>query len=161
MGEGFALRMGGGGRGDYPLMTKFDLPDIPQHHKIKSLLSSMPRVFQIALRGRMNYTSVGGIENFAWWIFSIGLWKSDEEWIWPFKPFTKIKTTFYKYWTLIKIKIGITCLYKEYDWHSNKNGTGAMTTAKKFACFFLSFYSLPHSHQEPKPWCPHPLFFLC
>ena len=34
-----------------------------------------------------------------------------------------------KYRISIKIKISMTCVYKEYE---VKNGTGAMTTAKKF-----------------------------
>ena len=37
------------------------------------------------------------------------------------------KTTFCKYWTLIKIKIDL-CVQRV--WNQNKNGTGAMTTVK-------------------------------
>ena len=33
---------------------------------------------------------------------------------WPFKPFSKLKTTG-KSWTSIKIKISMTCVYKEYE----------------------------------------------
>ena len=48
-------------------------------------------------------------------IFFIGWWEPEEKWFWPFKPFPKLKTTFCKYWKLIKIKISMTCLYKEYE----------------------------------------------
>ena len=48
-------------------------------------------------------------------IFFIDCWESDEEWSWPFEPFSKLKTTFCKYWTSIKIKIGMICVYKEYE----------------------------------------------
>ena len=34
---------------------------------------------------------------------------------WPFKPFSKLKTTFCKYWTRFKTKISMTCVYKEYE----------------------------------------------
>ena len=33
-------------------------------------------------------------------------WESEEEW--PFKSFSKLKTTIFKYLTLVKIKIGMT-----------------------------------------------------
>lgn len=40
-------------------------------------------------------------------------WGSDEEWFWPFHPFTftLLKTTFCKYWILIRMKISMTCVY--------------------------------------------------
>ena len=44
--------------------------------------------------------------------FSSGGFSSAEEWFWQFKPFSKLKTLFCKYWT------------------SNENGRGATTTAK-------------------------------
>ena len=47
-------------------------------------------------------------------IFFIERWKYEEEWIWPFKPFSKLKTTG-KSWRFIKIKISMTCVYKEYE----------------------------------------------
>ena len=40
-------------------------------------------------------------------------WESEEEW--SFKPFPKLKKTICKYWILIKIKIGMTYVYKEYE----------------------------------------------
>ena len=40
--------------------------------------------------------------------FVIGLWESDKECFWLFEPFSKLKTTCYKHWTLIKIKIKMT-----------------------------------------------------
>ena len=49
----------------------------------------------------------GGIL-FIWW------WKSEEDCVWPFEPFSKLKKTFCKYLTSIKIKVSTTCLYKEY-----------------------------------------------
>ena len=47
-------------------------------------------------------------------IFFIGLWESEKKLFWLFKPFSKVKTTFCNYWTSIKIKISMTCVYKEY-----------------------------------------------
>ena len=47
--------------------------------------------------------------------FFIEWWEPEEEWFWPFKPFLKLKTTFCKYWRLIKIKISKTCVYKVYE----------------------------------------------
>ena len=44
-----------------------------------------------------------------------GWWESEEECFWPFKPFSKLKTAICKYWTLIKIKIGMTCVCKAYE----------------------------------------------
>ena len=49
------------------------------------------------------------------WVFFIGCWESKEEWVWTFLLFLKLKTTFYRYWTLIKSKISVTCVYKEYE----------------------------------------------
>ena len=59
------------------------------------------RVFQIVLCSRGN--------------FFFGWWGTKEEWSGPFQPFSKLKTTFCKYWTLIKIKNSINCGYKEYE----------------------------------------------
>ena len=47
----------------------------------------------------------------------------------PTLSFLKLKTTSCRYRISIKIKISMTCVYKEYE---VKNGTGAMTTAKNF-----------------------------
>ena len=69
-------------------------------------LGFLSRVFQIVLRDR-------GDGKFAWRDFFIGWWESDKEWFWPIEPFSKLKTIFFKYWTLIKIKVSMTCLYKE------------------------------------------------
>ena len=68
--------------------------------------------------------------NFARGLF-IGCWKSEEEWFWPFKPFSNLKTTFCEYWTSIKIKISMTCMYRVQS--QNKNGTGAMNKPKNEA----------------------------
>ena len=40
-------------------------------------------------------------------------WWKPEEWLWPFESFSKLKTTFCKYRTFIKIQISMTCVYKE------------------------------------------------
>ena len=65
---------------------------------------------------------MAGLENFAeWGNFLIGRWDS-QEWFWSFEHFWKLKTTFCKYWTSIKIKISMACVYKEY----RSYGTGAM-----------------------------------
>ena len=36
------------------------------------------------------------------------------EWIWSFKPFLNLNIIFCKYWTLIKIKISLSCVCTEY-----------------------------------------------
>ena len=48
------------------------------------------------------------------WFF-IEWWKSDKGCCWPLEPFSKLKTTFCTYWTSIKIKVSMTCEYKEYE----------------------------------------------
>ena len=40
---------------------------------------------------------------------------------------SQLKATFCKYWTSVKIKFSMICVYKDIKL---KNGTGAMTTAK-------------------------------
>ena len=45
----------------------------------------------------------------------IELWEPEVELIWSFESFSKLKTTFSKYCTSIKIKISMTCVYKEYE----------------------------------------------
>ena len=40
--------------------------------------------------------------------FFIGWWNSEEKCIWPFEPFSKLKTPFCKYWTSTNIKISMT-----------------------------------------------------
>ena len=45
----------------------------------------------------------------------IGWWEPKKERFWLFEPFSKLKTTFCKYWTLIKIKISMTRVYKEHE----------------------------------------------
>ena len=57
----------------------------------------------------------GGLENFTGVNFFIGCWEPEEEWFWLFKPFSKLKMTFCKYWASSKIKISMTCQYKEYE----------------------------------------------
>ena len=57
---------------------------------------------------------VEGNGKFCWGIF-YQVVESEEEWFWPFKPFSKLKTTFCKYWTSIKMKSS-----KEYEKYKNK-----------------------------------------
>ena len=52
---------------------------------------------------------VGGGGRFTGW------WEPEEESFWPFEPFSKLKTAFCGYWTLIKITISMTCVSKEYE----------------------------------------------
>ena len=47
--------------------------------------------------------------------YFMGCWEPEDECFWPFKSFPKLKTTICKHWTLIKIKIGMTCVCKEYE----------------------------------------------
>ena len=49
-----------------------------------------------------------------WGDFFMGWWEPEEEWFSRFKPFSKLKSAFYEYWTSIKIKISMTCMFKEY-----------------------------------------------
>ena len=74
----------------------------------------MPESSKQHYRGREEISSPsGGMGNFGEGRdFSSGGFSSAEEWFWPFKPFSKLKTPFCQYWT------------------SNENGTGATTTAK-------------------------------
>ena len=45
--------------------------------------------------------------------FFVGLWES-KEWFWLIKPFSKLKESLCKYRTSIKMKISMTCVYKDY-----------------------------------------------
>ena len=76
-------------------------------------------VFQIALRGG-GISSLEGVGNFVGREFFYQVngteWSApDEVSFWPFKLFSKLKTIFCKYWLSIKIKISMTCVYKEYE----------------------------------------------
>ena len=66
-------------------------------------LDPFSRVFQIALSSR----------GWGWDICQEEF--SEREWFWPLKSFSKLKTTFCEYWTLIKIKTSMTCEYKDYE----------------------------------------------
>ena len=70
-------------------------------------------VFRIVWRGKQKNFLNRGIGNFAGGIF-FQWWESDKEWFWRFEPVSKLKTRFRKYWTSIKIKISMTCMYKDY-----------------------------------------------
>ena len=76
-------------------------------------------VFQIALRGG-GISSSEGVGNFVGREFFYQVngteWSAPEEVLfWPFKLFSKLKKIFCKYWLSVKIKISITCVYKEYE----------------------------------------------
>ena len=68
-------------------------------------LGPVSRVFQVTLRG-------GGKGYLSGENFSIGWWEFYKDWFWSLKPFSKLKATFCKYWTLMKIKIGMSCVYR-------------------------------------------------
>ena len=71
------------------------------------------RVFEMALRGR-DISPVMAMGN-------------DKQCFWRFKHFSKLKTTFCTYWTYMKIKNSMTCMYQSRS--QNRNGIAAMTTA--------------------------------
>ena len=58
-------------------------------------------VFEMAFRGK-GISPVGAMGNFAGGFLC------------PFELFSKLKTTFCKYWTYIKIKVSMTCMYQVY-----------------------------------------------
>ena len=69
-------------------------------------------VFQIALRGMGDSPGWKIMGNFAAGNFFMNWWESDEEWFWSRKTFSKLKTTFHRYWTSIEIIICMTCMYR-------------------------------------------------
>ena len=74
------------------------------------------KVFQVVWGKSPPPPKVGRNEKFCWvGNFFTGWLESEEECIWPFKPFSKLKATFCKYWTLTKIKIMMTCVHKKYE----------------------------------------------
>ena len=60
------------------------------------------------LPNRMRWKILLGENFFILW------WESDVEWFWQLEPFSSLKRTFCKYWTSIKIKIRIICVYNKY-----------------------------------------------
>ena len=88
----------------------------------------------IVFRGRWKFLHMRAIENFAINEFFIGLWESGEEWSWLLEPFSKLKTIFCKYWTLIEIRINMECtksIKLKWKWHNNND------SAKKLKIMFL------------------------
>ena len=71
-------------------------------------LGPLSRVFQIELR-------VGGWEICLRGSFLLGGGNLYKELFSPLKPFLKLKATFCKYWTLIKIKISMSFVHKVYE----------------------------------------------
>ena len=82
------------------------------HLRMPPHLLKTSTAFQIALMSR-----VGGDEKFCWWegVIFLDWWESEEECLWPFKNFSKLKTTICKYWILIKIKIRMSSVSKKYE----------------------------------------------
>ena len=74
------------------------------------------RLFQIAVRSGRKSPQRGGIRNFArgrgGGDFFTKWWGPEEDWFWPFKPFSNLKTAFCEYWTSLKITISMTCVSK-------------------------------------------------
>ena len=65
-------------------------------------------------------------------------WREPEqEWLWRFEPFSKLARAFCEYWTSIKIKINMTCVFKEYEIKTKINRAGSMTTAKNVVFIWL------------------------
>ena len=71
-------------------------------------LGLLPRLFQIMLLGRVDGKFTWG--GFFCWVVGISQGIILTTW-----TFSKLKATFCKYWTLIKIKINIICVHKEYE----------------------------------------------
>ena len=61
--------------------------------------------FSNSIKGRGKPRLIGGNRKFCWGIFFIGWWETIKEWFWPFESFSRLKTTFFKYRTSIKIKM--------------------------------------------------------
>ena len=83
-------------------------------HETKQGSKKSSRVFQILLRG-----GGGRSKKFRWGVFFywvVGIWGRVNFTIWTF---SRVKTTFCKYWTSIKIKINMTCVYKENELHAS------------------------------------------
>ena len=80
----------------------------------ESFISPIISVFEIVLMGKAGKSHQQGNRKFCWENFFIEWWESDKEWFWTFEPFSKLKTRFCEYWTSIKIKISMTCMYKDY-----------------------------------------------
>ena len=75
-------------------------------HETKQGSRKGSRVFQITLRGGRESEILLGV--FFYWV--VGIWRRVNFIIWTF---SRVKTTFCNYWTSIKIKITMTCVYKE------------------------------------------------
>ena len=67
------------------------------------------------------------MEIIAWEIFLLGAGNLIKSGFEHFKLFSKLKATFYKHWTSIKIKVGMTCVCKEDEvkiqWYWSKNSS--------------------------------------
>ena len=106
----------------------------------------LTRVFQIGVGG---IPLGGGDGNFAWRIRFTWWWKP-EKWFWPFEPFSRPKTTFCKYWTFIKIKIGLTCVYNEYEVKIKKVKVQWLQPKIKFlVCYNINFWLVGGDSSHP------------
>ena len=88
----------------------------------------------------------GVIRNFAGGIFFTRCWEPEEEWFWRFKLCSKLKTAFCKYWTLVKIKISMSCVSKEYESNTKMAQLFAIIWEKLVwikAFIFINFVLVP------------------
>ena len=95
----------------------FNVPDNKrQKEKYYVLFFTCITVFFLVVRGIGEGGSeilLGGYWVKVTWVTG---WRwAEKEWFWQFEPFSKLKTTFCDYWTLIKIKINMTYVSNEYE----------------------------------------------
>ena len=109
---------------DYWVNLKCDSPFRATYNDPIQTLEALKLILVLAIMYIWNWVSdiFGIIQNHNVWspLIYTALrfflkWLEIEEWFWVFKPFSKLKATFYKYWTSIKIKISMTCVYKEHE----------------------------------------------
>ena len=62
--------------------------------------------------------------------FFTGWWEPEEEWFWPFKPFSKLKTASFK------IKISLICVYEEHEIKTGKVQEQWLQLKLKFSLCF-------------------------
>ena len=121
--------------------------------KVKSSCYSVTKFWYQWIRVFTDQIQVSAIGNFAGWNLFIWWWILGEDCVWPFEPFLKLKATFCKYLTSIKIKISTTCLYKEYE--IEKNATWAVTKAENEVSLFMEGREVITSKlilSLPTPW---------
>ena len=66
------------------------------------------------------------------------------------RTFSRPKTTFCKYWTFIKIKIGLTCVYNEYEVKIKKVKVQWLQPKIKFlVCYNINFWLVGGDSSHP------------